>query len=171
MLVPECWYYGERKIDGKKQAIIIVQELEGFEPLGSVMERITGKNSDAGDGKKEALFSAVIKKIREFHRVRFQHGGLRAKHIFLRQAGLAHPLGRGDIAFIDMERTRRRAFTFLAVFNDGDQFFRGTYFLSEKDVQHFLGVYFSPYGALSRILVPLMRWWMSRKRTKWKKDS
>jgi tRNA A-37 threonylcarbamoyl transferase component Bud32 len=94
-------HYGERKLDGNKQAILIS---EGLEPAVSVLHRVDRYLVHGWPPREEldTLIHAVARAIREMHAMGVLHNTLRADHVFVDSSDRADL----KVSFIDFERTK-----------------------------------------------------------------
>ena len=94
-------YYGQHRQQGKQQAMLMMQALAGYQPLGDAQTLITAGMDRAA---RQRLFDSVAAAMRQMHRNRFQHSCPYPKHIFVKQ----QPDGSFVVRFIDLEKARRR---------------------------------------------------------------
>jgi len=102
--VTRPFYYGERLVDGRPQAILITYELKDFVPLDTWLgSRPEGPNRLSD---RTAILPAAAAAVRAFHDQGFRHNCLYPKHIMLhfRQEGEAET---GEARLIDLEKSRR----------------------------------------------------------------
>jgi len=104
-------YYGQRQQQGKQQAMLMMQALQGYQPLGDAETLIT---EDMDRATRQRLFDSVAAAMRRMHDYRFQHSCPYPKHIFVKQ----QPDGRFLTRFIDLEKARRRWSGKLAALKD-----------------------------------------------------
>ncbi len=94
-------YYGQHLQQGKQQAMLMMQALQGYRPLGDAQTLITAGMDRAA---RQRLFESVAAAMRRMHDHRFQHSCPYPKHIFVKQ----QPDGGFVTRFIDLEKARRR---------------------------------------------------------------
>ncbi len=90
-------YFGKRKVEGKLQAILITEELDGYLPLSS--EAIQAKTQNTTSRK--ALLHAVAELMQTMLKHNLAHNVLFPKHIFAKQEA-----GEWLIKIIDLEKTQ-----------------------------------------------------------------
>lgn len=110
----EAAFFGERRIDGKRCAILVTRALDDYRPLDAwlrdwpTLPRAT----------RQALIAAAAALVRRLHAAGHLHNCLYPKHIFLR----APDSGGGAPAacLIDLEKTRKLRFGRGALARDLD---------------------------------------------------
>jgi tRNA A-37 threonylcarbamoyl transferase component Bud32 len=94
-------YYEKKRIKGKLRAILMIENLDGYQDLDRCL------NNPQGNGmsfiKRKRLIEATATVIRRLHETGFQHGMLFGKHIFIK--GNAD-FSEIDIRLIDLEFAR-----------------------------------------------------------------
>ncbi len=121
--VPNPLYYGERNLDGRRQAILITYELKNFKPLDEWLCDLDNKTTAANKDLRLAVLPEIADVVRRLHDHRFRHNCLYPKHIMLkvRQDG---DLTATDIRLIDLEKARRVFSPLRARIRDLDTLFR-----------------------------------------------
>jgi len=126
-------YYGQRKDEGKLQAILITDELDGYLSLDSVVI----KEQLDRDFK---LRRAVIKKIAEvvslMHERHFQHNCLYEKHVFIK---VLHD--HIDVRLIDLEKVKWKPFKAQVMYRDLGSLFRHSSGWNNRDCLRFFLFY------------------------------
>jgi len=114
---PQVVFYAEQLVDGKACAILVTEELDGYQSLESLAEPLF-VDKTLTRRQKQQLFKVIASSIRSFHALGLAHRALYPKHIFVKDAG-----GHAQIALIDLEKARfspflwYRAYYDLAAFN------------------------------------------------------
>lgn len=108
--VPEVVFFGQRHSNDGQQAILITELLEGYQSL-DIFTQTEKKRTSLFDQKM--LISSVAEATRRMHSLGFQHRALYPKHIFIKPSGISF-----DVAFIDLEKSRRMIFSLLQSVND-----------------------------------------------------
>lgn len=104
-------YYGQSLQQGKRQALLMMLALQGYQPLGDARALITAAMPRP---LRLRLFDSVAAAMRQMHAHRIQHGCLYPKHIFVRQQADGSFVTR----FIDLEKARKRWRGKLAALKD-----------------------------------------------------
>lgn len=107
-------YYGERKIDGKDQAIIITEALLNYQSLESFF---ADKDNRVHADQINNLMKITAALLFNMHAAHFRHGSLYPKHLFINQA-------LDDVRIIDLERLKRLPFQTLAIKADMERLIR-----------------------------------------------
>lgn len=97
----ELVYFGQRKVDGKLQAILVTRELEGYHSLDSDYFL---RGSALPPDKRHALLDRVAQTIRQMHKHHIQHNCMYYKHIFAKE----NQDGSIDVRLIDLEKAKWR---------------------------------------------------------------
>lgn len=97
---PQVVFYGEQVVENRSCAILVTEELTGYQPLDSLTEtwfateRLTRAN-------KHKLLQLIATSLRNFHQLGLVHRALYPKHIFVKDAD-----GQAQVALIDLEKAR-----------------------------------------------------------------
>ncbi|MDR2874386.1 MAG: lipopolysaccharide kinase InaA family protein [Methylobacillus sp.] len=144
----EPLFYGERRADGKLQAILVTRELQGYASLESA--HFYPPRQIEHDERKR-LIVTLAELVRKLHAHRYQHTSLYLKHLFARK----NPDGSFDARFIDLEKTRWQPLRYLAVRRDLDSLLRHANGWSRTDCLRFFLAYRreKKLGAASRRLL------------------
>lgn len=101
--VPHVLFCDARKRKGAWEALLVTEELHGFESLERLQE--LGQDTTWTPELRHNLFYELGVALARLHTDRWQHGCLYPKHIFLRIS----PCGqRGELALLDLEKSRQR---------------------------------------------------------------
>lgn len=92
-------YFAKRTVQGKVQAILITEELSGYQPLASLA---TSEVTQAPLSRQQ-LLQKVADVIQTMHAHHFQHNCLYLKHLFAKQKN-----GCWSVKIIDLEKTKYR---------------------------------------------------------------
>ena len=103
--VPKPVFHGERRSEKGFKAILVTEELSGFQALDTQ----TGLDSAA----REVLATEVGRVLGIMHRACWQHSCLYDKHLMIRWQG-----DRPEVALIDLEKLRRPIFSWKAASHD-----------------------------------------------------
>jgi len=90
-------YYGERKVDGQRRALLMTRALDEWTDL----DQLLGQWEQLDVGQRHGILRACGHLARTLHRARQVHGCFYPKHIFLRERG-----GDWSAQLIDLEKTR-----------------------------------------------------------------
>ena len=93
----EAVFFGERKVQGERRAILMTRALDGWNDLDSLLEQWPHLTAQ----QQQAILRACGQLARRLHEVRQVHGCFYPKHIFLQADGEAY---RAQL--IDLEKTR-----------------------------------------------------------------
>jgi len=118
-------YFGQRKLKGKVQAILITRELEGYQSLEDPTFRSRLREEPC---LRKILISKLAHVIQTMHSRHMQHNCLYPKHIFVKSAGAWI-----DIRIIDLEKAKWRLFTRHAMLRDLGTLHRHTTEWSKTD--------------------------------------
>lgn len=94
-------YFAQRRCKGHRQALLLTEALDGYEPLSTWFESW----QNLGLHRKQQLILAAAKLVRSLHQAGEVHRCLYPKHIFIRVDNQ-----RADARLIDLEKTRRAWF-------------------------------------------------------------
>ncbi|MEG5265447.1 lipopolysaccharide kinase InaA family protein [Pseudomonas sp. JDS28PS106] len=90
-------FYGERKVNGERRAILMTRALDGWTDLEAVLDQWP----DLASPRRAAILKACGELAHTLHHAGQVHGCFYPKHIFLRQQGDAYLA-----QLIDLEKTR-----------------------------------------------------------------
>ena len=93
----EAVFFGERKVQGERRAVLMTRALDGWNDLDSLLEQWPQLTAQ----QQQAILRACGQLARRLHAVRQVHGCFYPKHIFLQADGEAY---RAQL--IDLEKTR-----------------------------------------------------------------
>ena len=136
-------YFAMREAEGQRRAILITEELSGFEPFEEVLRRWWRPDRPAMASRK-AYAHALAKLARDMHRQRIQHNCFYPKHVFVRACA---PDGDVEARVIDLEKTKRRLSRASARLRDLDTLNRHAGQCSRTDRLRFLLAYTGQSGA------------------------
>lgn len=126
-------FYGEKKENGKWQALLVTKALDNYLSFDVYYERYSRNNPCKKENiKKIAAF------IRNIHDKGFRYGCLYAKHIYV--------LGENnikDICLIDLEKAKKSPFKKTRLLKDLSTLYRTMGHISVKDCMQFMKYYFN----------------------------
>ena len=93
----EAVFFGERKVQGERRAILMTRALDGWNDLDSLLEQWPQMTPE----QQRAILHTCGQLARRLHAVRQVHGCFYPKHIFLQPDGAGY---RAQL--IDLEKTR-----------------------------------------------------------------
>ncbi|MGE8409599.1 MAG: lipopolysaccharide kinase InaA family protein [Pseudomonas sp.] len=141
-------YFGERKIDGQRRAILMTRALDDWSDL----DLLLGQWPQLDIGQRQGILRACGVLARTVHAAGQVHGCFYPKHIFLRE--------RGDgwqAQLIDLEKTRPLLFGQRDRLKDLEPLLRRAPVWAEADVRVLLGSYLEqPTDS------PLVQTWLQR---------
>ena len=132
---PEIVCYGERTILGKKQALLVVLALEGYSCLEELLQLPMSAE------KRIKMMRLIGQRLFSMHSLKFEHGALYTKHIFLSE-------NLKECKLIDFERGHFRLKPLTAMKNDLERLFRRSPELSKEDRLLIL----EPYGRYTELM-------------------
>lgn len=94
--VPEVVFFGQRQSNVGWQAILITENLTGYQPLDEI------NLDEMSLQQKRILLASVAKTVRKVHDVGMQHRALYLKHLFVKKNA-----GGFEVAVIDLEKARK----------------------------------------------------------------
>jgi tRNA A-37 threonylcarbamoyl transferase component Bud32 len=109
---PQVVFYAEQVVENKTCAILVTEELSGYQSLESLAEPLFVKKN-LTRVEKQQLFKVVASTLRNFHRLGLVHRALYPKHIFVKDAGI-----QPQVALIDLEKARFTPFFWYRAYYD-----------------------------------------------------
>ncbi|MBU2621555.1 MAG: lipopolysaccharide kinase InaA family protein [Proteobacteria bacterium] len=109
-------FYGERKLKGKAQAVLVVCFLNGYRNLDDLLTE-AGKNENFDI---KSIIGPVADMIAKIHFFRFQHSCLYGKHVFVK----TEKNGSADVRLIDLEKMHFGLSSFSVAVHDLGALFR-----------------------------------------------
>ena len=94
--VPELCYYGCRRTNGNRQALVLLPDLFEHRPLDELLETKPLKHGD-----RHRIFKAIGKALGRFHRVGWIHRHLIPNHILVKQQEF-----KTEVRIVDLEKAR-----------------------------------------------------------------
>ena len=134
-------FYGERKVNGKMQAILIVRFLKGYRNLDDLLTE-AGKNENFD---LKSIIDPVAGMTAKIHSFRFQHSCLYGKHIFVK----TEIDGSADVRLIDLEKMHSGLSRFSVAVHDLGALFRHAPWPGDS-WRYFLQSYLSKAGLESK---------------------
>ncbi len=138
-------YFAERKVDGKRQSILITRELSGYQSLDDCIQNW----QQTGWPDKRAWHRFITRLAgvaRLMHQNRMQHNCFFPKHIFLKDID-AEP----DIRLIDLEKAKHTFSVEQAMLRDLDTLNRRTSGVTTTERLRFLLAYYGQRRVDSRV--------------------
>jgi len=126
-------YYGERSINGKDQAILITQSLEGYHSF----EEFFSQEEHQQLPQRSAIMELTGKVIRAMHDAHFRHNCLYSKHLFVKSD--AETI---DVRLIDLEKLKWLPLTSQIRRNDLSRLIRRGEPLTYEDLKNILSSYY-----------------------------
>jgi len=130
-------YYGQYKVNGAWQAILVTRELSGFRPLGELMRKWLDMGWSHSRKERWRLIEVLAPAIRRMHNHRLSHNALHPKHVFVRMPERGDP----EVCLIDLEKMRHTLTPGLATRRDLDSLNRRARVWSRTDRLRFLKSY------------------------------
>lgn len=106
---PRPLMFAERREHGKQQALLMTEELAGYQSL----EDLAGQVFALPPVNRRLLLRALAASVRRMHDAGIQHRSLYAKHLFVRLQDGAY-----QVALIDFEKSRRSFLPILRTYFD-----------------------------------------------------
>lgn len=132
---PELVFFAQRSVNEGQQAILITELLEGYQPLDQ-LTAVQKKSMPLAQQRE--LISCIASAVKRMHALGIQHRALYAKHIFVKAAAASF-----EVAFIDLEKSRRMIFPLLQAVSDLITFNYRTAGWRVPDRLYFFRKYFS----------------------------
>ena len=125
-------YYGERKVDGQRRAILMTRALDDWSDLDSLLAQWPQLDLP----RRQGILRACGELARTLHAAGQVHGCFYPKHIFLRERG-----GNWQAQLIDLEKTRPLLFGQRDRIKDLEPLLRRAAVWSEADIRLLLAAY------------------------------
>jgi serine/threonine protein kinase len=109
---PQVVFYDEQVVEKKSCAILVTEELTGYQPLDSLTENWFAKGSLAREQKRQ-LLKVIATSLRHFHQLGLVHRALYPKHIFVKCMD-----EQVQVALIDLEKARFSPFFWYRAYFD-----------------------------------------------------
>lgn len=141
-------FFGQRKIDGERRAILLTRALDGWTDLDGWLKRWPELNESG----RQAIIGAVGALARTLHQAGQMHGCFYPKHIFLREQD-----GHWQACLIDLEKTRPLLLGWRDRIKDLEPLVRRASCIGEQGVRHLLSVYLDDPRLVDPWLLQLQR--------------
>jgi len=141
-------FFGQRKIDGERRAILLTRALDGWTDLDSWLKQWLELNESG----RQAIIGAVGVLARTLHQAGQMHGCFYPKHIFLREQD-----GHWQTCLIDLEKTRPLLLGWRDRIKDLEPLVRRASCIGEHGVRHLLSVYLDDPRLVEPWLLQLQR--------------
>lgn len=150
VMTPQVVFFAQRALHAGQQAILITENLEGFNALDQINRHGLSLTS------QRKLIAKVAQAIRQMHRLGIQHRALYAKHIFVKPVDNSFA-----VAFIDFEKSRRMLIPSVQAISD---LITLNYRTSGWSVSHRL-YFFKQYYSIARLqgIYKMLVRWITRK--------
>jgi len=109
---PQVVFYAEQLVENKACAILVTEELEGYQSLESLAEPLFVQKI-LTRAQKQQLLKVIAVSVRNFHALGLVHRALYPKHIFVKDAG-----NQAQVALIDLEKARFSPFFWYRAYYD-----------------------------------------------------
>jgi tRNA A-37 threonylcarbamoyl transferase component Bud32 len=109
---PKVIFYGEKIIENKLCAILVTEELDGYQSLDSLTASWFAEDKLTRTHRQQ-LLKAIAASLRNFHQLGLVHRALYPKHIFVKNADMST-----QVALIDLEKARFSPFFWYRAYFD-----------------------------------------------------
>lgn len=141
-------FFGQRKIDGERRAILLTRALDGWTDLDGWLKRWP----ELSESGRQAIIGAVGALARTLHQAGQMHGCFYPKHIFLREQD-----GHWQACLIDLEKTRPLLLGWRDRIKDLEPLVRRASCIGDQDVRHLLNAYLNDPRLVEPWLLQLQR--------------
>jgi len=141
-------FFSARKVAGEQRAVLLTRALDGWDDLGSYLERW----GQLEESCQQAIVTAVGELARVLHQAGQMHGCFYPKHIFLREQD-----GRWQACLIDLEKTRPLLLGQRDRVKDLEPLMRRAQGIGDGGLRRLLAVYLQDEGAVEAWLQRLNR--------------
>lgn len=111
--VPKPVFFDEKPSSEGVQAILMTEELAGYQALDVVLQGLF-REAGASARTKKLLLKCVAQVVRKLHHARIQHRALYPKHLFVNMIEPENP----QVAIIDLEKARIKFIPFMRTIQD-----------------------------------------------------
>jgi hypothetical protein len=130
-------YFGQRKVAGKRRALLMTRELRGFRPLDEWTAEWQAEGWARSTGVRRRVIAECATMLSQLHQAGLVHNTLYPKHIFVR----LDEHGQIDLRLIDLEKMRRKRRLARRTLRDLDSLNRRSRHCSRTDRLRFLKAY------------------------------
>jgi tRNA A-37 threonylcarbamoyl transferase component Bud32 len=130
-------FYGEKKVDGERRAILMTRALDGWTDLDTLLQQW----NDLTATQRLAILQACGTLARTLHQAGQVHGCFYPKHIFLKARGGAYLA-----QLIDLEKTRKSIFGQRDRVKDIEPLLRRAPVWNEAEIREMLSAYLQAPG-------------------------
>lgn len=141
-------FFGQRKVDGERRAILLTRALDGWMDLDGWLKRWPELN----EPRRQAIIGAVGALAHTLHQAGQMHGCFYPKHIFLREQD-----GHWQACLIDLEKTRPLLLGRRDRIKDLEPLVRRASCIGEQGVRHLLSIYLDDPRLVEPWLLQLQR--------------
>ena len=125
-------FYGQRRVDGDRQAILMTRALDGWTDLYALLQQW----HELSVSTRTAILRACGKLAHTLHSAGQIHGCFYPKHIFLQSGGTAY-----QAQLIDLEKTRPAIFGKRDLIRDLEPLLRRAHMWTDDERREMLGAY------------------------------
>ena len=141
-------FFGQRKVDGERRAILLTRALDGWMDLDGWLKRWPELN----EPRRQAIIGAVGALAHTLHQAGQMHGCFYPKHIFLREQD-----GHWQACLIDLEKTRPLLLGRRDRIKDLEPLVRRASCIGDQGVRHLLNAYLDDPQLVEPWLLQLQR--------------
>ncbi|MCQ4224822.1 lipopolysaccharide kinase InaA family protein [Stutzerimonas stutzeri] len=141
-------FFGQRKVDGERRAILLTRALDGWMDLDGWLKRWPELN----EPRRQAIIGAVGALAHTLHQAGQMHGCFYPKHIFLREQD-----GHWQACLIDLEKTRPLLLGRRDRIKDLEPLVRRASCIGDQGVRHLLNAYLDDPRLVEPWLLQLQR--------------
>lgn len=133
-------YFGQREVEGSRQAILVTRELSGFYPLNWWLDKWLKEGWAAARDIRITVIDEMAQVVRRLHENGLVHNSLHPKHLFVR---VDKQGAKAEVRLIDLEKMRPSLCRSRATRRDLDSLNRRCLICSHSDrlrfLKHYLG--------------------------------
>ncbi|VAX05519.1 InaA protein [hydrothermal vent metagenome] len=134
-------YFGQREVEGSRQAILVTRELSGFYPLNWWLDKWLKEGWAAARNIRLTVIDEMAQVVRQLHENGLVHNSLHPKHLFVR---VDEQEVEAEVRLIDLEKMRSSLSRSRATSRDLDSLNRRCLICSHSDrlrfLKHYLGL-------------------------------
>jgi hypothetical protein len=130
-------FFAQRRMEGHWRVVLVTRELGGYRPLDAFTKEWQAAGWSQTRMLRRQVLAVAAPAIRRMHLAGFQHRALHPKHVFVK----TDQAGRVGVCLIDLEKMRRRPFSFRNALRDLDSLNRRSPHWSRTDRLRFLKRY------------------------------
>lgn len=134
--VPRPVFFGEQPSDEGRKAILITEELLGYQPLDAALAELVSEHRFTRRLRRQ-IIKCVAVAVRKLHLARIQHRALYPKHVFLNLEA-----DKPQAVFIDLEKARIKWLPIMRTLQDLATLNRDVEIISNTERLYFLQSYY-----------------------------